>query len=745
MNTLQEVHPGAVNKRRILSGSHWVSAAAIVIIAAFATLAAIHLRVLAMANLASHSQHLALATEALLIARINTIEVALVAAAADISHQLATHTINSDAITQRLRLIEDNQRWISVVRATNSQGDVLYGRGLPSPTINIADRDYFLRLQGDPTVGMVVASPIKAKQVNEWRWPFVHRINLTDGGFGGIVYIEIPIHHIHPLLEQISNSTGGLVAIRDTNLNLIVRHVAPYGDLLTVGEKLTNVEFTTALAANPKEGNFLSDTLVVDAVHRSYSYRRHNQYGLTVDVGLPTEPVLAQWRHQTWIIAGLAISLAFGLLVLTRRMQSNLCRQCLSIEALEASRKGLLATQLQLNASYAQDISERQKTANELLAIKNMLEAALPSMSDAIFISDAKGQFLHFNLAYATFHKFKSIDECARALKESPLFLDVYTMQGELLPFEQSPTPRAMRGETQSNAKFTLRRKDTGETWGGIYNFAPICNAAGSVIGSVVACRDITEQNAADLLIQQLNTTLELRVAERTAELEMTNQELDAFSYSVSHDLRSPLRAIDGFARKIAAGYGERLDDEGRRCLQVVRDNAQRMGTLIDDLLAFSRMSRSDLSRQQVSMDAMAHQVATELQAAEPQRAIEFTFLPLNQAFGDAAMLRQVWINLLDNAIKFTRTCDIARIEVGSQVEAAETVYWVKDNGAGFDMQYAGKLFGVFQRLHRQDEFEGTGVGLAIVQRILHRHNGRVWAEGHPGVGASLWFALPSV
>ena len=297
----------------------------------------------------------------------------------------------------------------------------------------------------------------------------------------------------------------------------------------------------------------------------------------------------------------------------------------------------------------------------------------------------------------------------------------------------------------KKSATAILKRLKFPLTGSGFLNFAPICNAAGSVIGSVVACRDITEQNAADLLIQQLNTTLELRVAERTAELEMTNQELDAFSYSVSHDLRAPLRAIDGFARKIAIGYGEQLDDEGRRCLQVVRDNAQRMGTLIDDLLAFSRMSHSDLSRQQVSMDAMAHQVATELQAAEPQRAIEFTFSPLDKAFGDAAMLRQVWINLLDNAIKFTSTCDTARIEVGSQVDGAEIVYWVKDNGAGFDMQYADKLFGVFQRLHRQDEFEGTGIGLAIVQRILHRHKGRIRAEGHPGVGASFWFVLPSV
>lgn len=254
---------------------------------------------------------------------------------------------------------------------------------------------------------------------------------------------------------------------------------------------------------------------------------------------------------------------------------------------------------------------------------------------------------------------------------------------------------------------------------------------------------EISKRQEAEKRISQLNAELEERVHLRTAELEVTNKELEAFSYSVSHDLRAPLRAIDGFSRKVVMDYGGKLDEEGRRQLQVVRENAQRMGQLIDDLLAFSRMGRREMALQSLDMDVFAKDVAAELGAAEPQRIIEFAFLPLPRVMADGAMLRQVWVNLLANAIKFSSQRQVAHIEIGGRTEGEEAIYWVKDDGAGFDMQYAAKLFGVFQRLHRQDEFEGTGVGLAIAQRILHRHSGRIWGEGLPGVGATFWFALP--
>jgi signal transduction histidine kinase len=234
---------------------------------------------------------------------------------------------------------------------------------------------------------------------------------------------------------------------------------------------------------------------------------------------------------------------------------------------------------------------------------------------------------------------------------------------------------------------------------------------------------------------------LESKVRSRTAALEAANRELESFSYSVSHDLRAPLRAIDGYARMLDEDYAERLDAEGRRLIDVVRANAQKMGQLIDDLLAFSRLGRQELVKQRIDMAALAHEVLRELAPAKRAR-IALGELPT--AAADRALLKQAWLNLVGNALKYSGKRPDPCIELGARREAHETVYWVRDNGVGFDMRYAEKLFGVFQRLHSSEQFPGTGVGLAIVQRVIQRHGGRVWAEGSPGKGASFYFSLPS-
>jgi signal transduction histidine kinase len=232
---------------------------------------------------------------------------------------------------------------------------------------------------------------------------------------------------------------------------------------------------------------------------------------------------------------------------------------------------------------------------------------------------------------------------------------------------------------------------------------------------------------------------LERRVAERTAELEAVNRELESFSYSVSHDLRAPLRAIDGFARMLEEDYGARLDEEGRRLLDVVRSSSRRMGQLIDDLLDFSRLGRQAMAPRAVDMAALVREVAAEIGLGGAR--LEVAALP--PAHADRSLIRQVWANLLGNAVKYSGKHAEPRIEAGGREEGAEALYWVRDNGVGFDMRYVEKLFGVFQRLHGMDEFPGTGVGLAIVQRVVSRHGGRVWAEGRVGEGAVFYFALP--
>jgi light-regulated signal transduction histidine kinase (bacteriophytochrome) len=226
--------------------------------------------------------------------------------------------------------------------------------------------------------------------------------------------------------------------------------------------------------------------------------------------------------------------------------------------------------------------------------------------------------------------------------------------------------------------------------------------------------------------------------------VKLLNQELEAFTYSVSHDLRAPLRSITGYTQILKEDYSDKLDEEGKRVTQIVINNAKRMGQLIDDLLDFSRLGRKELSHAHVMMDDMVQDIVRELRPQEQDRQIEIKILPLKPSRGDHSMIRQVWVNLISNALKYSRNKAIAEIEIGSTEKNGQLTYYVRDNGAGFDMQYVEKLFGVFQRLHKINEFEGTGVGLALVKTIIKRHGGFVWAEGKVDEGATFYFSLPA-
>ena len=644
-------------------------------------------------------------------------------------------------------------------------------------------------------------------------------------------------------------------------------------------------------------------------------------------------------------------------------------------------------------SKIARDITERKQVETALLASRAKLDAAFGSMTDAVFISDAAGRFVEFNEAFATFHKFGTKEECAKTLAEYPAFLDVFMAGGERAPLEQWAVSRALRGETVQNAEYTLRRKDTGETWVGSYSFAPIRDRKGVIVGSVcvgrdvtamkkaeatlreseermrllvtlmpdamfinqdqkvvfinqrglqlwraeraeqilgrspldlfhphwhekvrqriarilsdgsiapiaelesvaldgtvvpvettatlfsyggrkaiqVVVRDITERKQAEAALREseerfrtmansipqlawiaradgfihwynqrwydytgatpeqmegwgwqsvhdpkvlptvlenwkgaiaagrpfemefplrradgqfrdfltrgqplknasgqvvqwfgtntdiealkqaeekvnrLNLELEQRVHDRTAQLEAANKELEAFSYSVSHDLRAPLRAVDGFSQAVLEDFSALLPEEGRRHLQTIRGGAQRMGALIDDLLSFARLSRLEMKKRPVDMAGLVREAMMDLGSPWPDRQVEIRLGELPAAAGDPVLLKQLWLNLIANALKYSGKRTPAVIEIGCEEKAGERIYSIRDNGTGFDMRYAGKLFGVFQRLHRAEEYEGTGVGLAIVQRVVHRHGGRVWADAVVDGGATFYFTL---
>lgn len=266
---------------------------------------------------------------------------------------------------------------------------------------------------------------------------------------------------------------------------------------------------------------------------------------------------------------------------------------------------------------------------------------------------------------------------------------------------------------------------------------SPIRTAEG--VWALAVIRDVTPRKQDEAKIAALNAALNQQVEQLAA----ANRELEAFSYSVSHDLRAPLRHIAGFVELLNKRDKTGLDEKSLHYLQVIADAARRMGALIDDLLAFSRMGRVEMRKTRTNLSTLVQDVAGELMKDAEEREVDWQIRPLPVVLGDPAMLRLVLVNLLANALKFTRGRSAARIEVGAEEDAGETRVYVRDNGVGFNMNYVGKLFGLFQRLHTTEEFEGTGVGLANVQRIIHRHGGRVWAEGTVDGGATFWFSLP--
>jgi PAS domain S-box-containing protein len=277
-----------------------------------------------------------------------------------------------------------------------------------------------------------------------------------------------------------------------------------------------------------------------------------------------------------------------------------------------------------------------------------------------------------------------------------------------------------------------------------------IYNDQGEVLYLEGYIEDISGRRIAEEALKKFNSELEQRVLDRTAQLEASNQrleasnkELEAFSYSVSHDLRAPLRAIDGFTRILFEDYLPMFDEEGRRVCSVIKENAVRMGQLIDDLLSLSRLNRTDMQIARINMANLSRIIYDEIISPQEKKRTEFEIHNVYPAYGDHVLVRQVLVNLLGNAIKFSSQRETAKILLTSEKQSDMVVFCVSDNGAGFDMKYVDKLFGAFQRLHSVKEFDGTGIGLAIVQRIIHRHGGKVWATGVVGQGASFYFSLP--
>jgi PAS domain S-box-containing protein len=369
-------------------------------------------------------------------------------------------------------------------------------------------------------------------------------------------------------------------------------------------------------------------------------------------------------------------------------------------------------------AKVTRDLTEHKEAQDALRRTEQTFQLLVESIQDsAIFMLDPDGRVASWNASAERIKGYRAHEILGEHF--STFYPPDDVEQGK----PQWALEIAEREGRHEDEGWRVR-KDGSRFWANTV-ISPMRDPHGGLIGYAKVTRDLTQRRRAEQALAQ------------------SNQELERFSYSVSHDLRAPLRAINGYALALFEDHAARLDDDGKRLLAVIRDSAKLGGELIDGLLNFSRVGRQALARAPVDLTALAEGVVSELRQTGGPVAVDVVLTPLPPASGDGALLRNVLVNLIGNAFKFSAKRAHPMIEIGVQRDGAEVAYYVKDNGVGFDMQYAGKLFGVFQRLHRPDEFEGTGVGLALAQRIVQRHGGRIWAEGKVDQGATFFFTLP--
>jgi PAS domain S-box-containing protein len=634
---------------------------------------------------------------------IEKIDLALTSGADEIQRRLDAGNLATAGLNQFLGRLQGRVPEIYGLRATDADGFVRYGLGIDSKNSpNNSDREYFTRQRDDAGAGLVVTKPVLARIDQRWVLPISRAVRSRDGTFAGVIYANYALDRLHQAFAKLDVGQQGSVSLRDSELRIFARHPFPKNPEHVMGEPLEVPELRDFIRSGNEAGSYTSINSV-DGVERHYAVRRIAHYPLYAVVGRSTDETLRRWRSEAVATTALA-----GLFVLATGVAAWLILRNWS---------GQLAA--------TQDLAREEEKFHTVADYTYDWEYWESPERRVIFMSPSCERVTGYP---------------AGEFLADPGLLDRIVHPDDL-PLMAAHRERCGSGR-ETTLDFRIVRRD-GEIRWIAHGCRSVFGRDGAFMGRRVSNRDITERKHAESAVRRLNAELEQRVEQRTAQLEATTRELLDFSYSISHNLRTPLRAITGFSQILAEERAGSLDAEGLRLLEVIRANTLRMGQHIDDLLEFLRLGRRPIELAEVDTAALVHDIFTTQRDATPERDLRLEARELPPLWGDPRMLRQLFTHLIGNAIKFSTPRQPAVIEVGCSVGATEAECYVRDNGVGFDMKYADKLFKVFEHIQPDGRLEGIGTGLAMARRIVTRHGGRIWAEGKPDAGTIIHFTLP--
>ncbi len=641
------------------------------------------------------AQNLAQVLEEQTQGMVTAVDLTLTSAARIVESDRPALVLNNTQVADQLRAGLKSASFIRTIFVVDATGRLMHHTDkLPPANIDFSDREYFQVHRDSLTVGLHIGHPLTAPTSNVWSIHMSKRLSYTDGRFAGVVVAAVEPEYLERFYKSISVGPGGVVSLLLRDGTMLVRSPHLAG---AIGKDFRESPLFMTHLPKAEFGTYQAPSRI-DSSTRIFSYRVLRGMPLVVVIGLDRDEVLSKWLSRAWI-HGLA-SASFMLIIAW------------------------------LGYLMYRELRRRDLLSNALRTSEERFRKVLDDMMEGCQVIGFDWQYRYVN------------DSVLQHNRRARAELLGHTMMDVHPGFEKTEMFSAMRRCMQERTSQGLQtRFDYGDdsfSWFDV-SIQPVPE------GIFVLSIDITSQKLAEERLRQLNDQLETRVIERTAALDAANKELEAFSASVSHDLRAPLRHLDGFAR-LAMERTHDADEKTRDYLSKIVKASEKMRQLIDDLLALSRASRAELNTRPVDLQTLVSGVKQECLSYAGRRDVEWRLDTLPRVQGDLVLLRQVFMNLISNAVKFTRNSEHAIIEVRARLqENNEVEISVRDNGAGFDMAFADKLYGVFQRLHNEREFEGTGIGLAIVRRIIGRHGGKTWAEGAPGKGAVFYLTLKCV